>query len=46
VYGLGITRNLRLLARVRDDEEAPDPVRASARWWLDRSTRVYASVRS
>jgi hypothetical protein len=46
VYGLGITRNLRLLARVRDDEEAPDPVRASARWWLDRSNRVYASVRS
>ncbi|MDT5026021.1 MAG: hypothetical protein QOE61_2447 [Micromonosporaceae bacterium] len=46
VYALGMARNLRLLARIRSDEEAPTPVRASARWWLNRPARVYASVRS
>jgi hypothetical protein len=46
VYALGMARNLRLLARIRDDEEVPGPVRTSARWWLNRSARVYASVRS
>jgi hypothetical protein len=46
VYALGMARNLRLLARIRDDEEAPAPVRSSARWWLNRPARVYASVRS
>ena len=45
VYALGMARNLRLLARIRSDEEAPTPVRASARWWLNRPARVYASVR-
>jgi hypothetical protein len=33
VYGLGIAREDRLLARVRTDAEAPPPVRASASWW-------------
>lgn len=46
VYALGMARNLRLLARIQDDDEAPLPVRASARWWLNRPARVYQSVRS
>jgi hypothetical protein len=46
VYGLGMSRNLKLLARVRDDEEVPAPVRGAARWWLNRPATVYASVRS
>ncbi len=45
VYALGVTQNLRLLARVRDDHEAPAPVRAAARWWLDRPARVFESAR-
>lgn len=45
VYALGIAQNLRLLARVREDAEAPAPVRAAAGWWLSRPTRVYASAR-
>jgi hypothetical protein len=46
VYALGIAANLRLLRHMRDDREGPGPVRAAAAWWLARSTRVFASVRS
>jgi len=46
VHGLGMARNTTLLARVRDDGEAPGPVRAGAAWWLGRSARLYASVDS
>jgi hypothetical protein len=45
VYGLGMARNVRLLARVRDDLEAPPPVRASARWWLNRPSYAYPRPR-
>jgi hypothetical protein len=41
-----MARNMRLLTRIRDDQEAPGPVRASARWWINRPDRVYDSVRS
>jgi hypothetical protein len=34
VYALGMGRHDRLLARVRDDREAPPPVRSAAAWWL------------
>jgi hypothetical protein len=46
VYALGMAHNVRLLGRIRDDDEAPGPVRASARWWLNRPGRVYASVQA
>jgi hypothetical protein len=34
VYALGMGRHDRLLARVRDDREAPPSVRSAAGWWL------------
>jgi hypothetical protein len=44
VYAMGIARNHRLLAGVRDDDEAPWPVRSAASWWLTRRTEVMASA--
>jgi hypothetical protein len=46
VYGMGIARNLGLLARVRGDESAPHPAREAARWWLDQPASRYESVRA
>jgi hypothetical protein len=45
VYGLGMGRNDRLLAAVRDDAEAPQPVRAAASWWLGLPRQVQQSAR-
>jgi len=44
VYALGMARNNRLLTRIRDDQEAPPPVRDAARWWLGRPHRIAASA--
>jgi hypothetical protein len=44
VYALGMARNQRILTRIREDQEAPPPVRAAARWWLDRPHRIAASA--
>ncbi len=44
VYALGMTRNNRMLTRIRDDQEAPPPVRDAARWWLDRPHRIAGSA--
>ena len=44
VYALGMARNHRLLTRIRDDHEAPPPVRDAARWWLGRPHRIAASA--
>jgi hypothetical protein len=44
VYGLGMARNLGLLARIRGDETAPRPARMAASWWLDQPASRFASV--
>ncbi|MDH6465043.1 hypothetical protein M2302_005244 [Micromonospora sp. A200] len=43
-YGLGMTRNLTMLQRLRADDQMPEPVRAAAAWWLNLPETVYASA--
>jgi hypothetical protein len=41
---MGIARNQRLLTGVRDDDEAPWPVRSAASWWLNRPAQIMSSA--
>ena len=43
-YGLGIARNMNLLAGLRDDSRMPEHVRTAATWWLSLPEVVYLSA--
>ncbi|MER7455771.1 hypothetical protein [Micromonospora sp. NPDC126480] len=43
-YGLGMSRNVAMLQRLRADDRMPEPVRAAAAWWLNLPEKVYASA--
>lgn len=43
-YGLGMSRNVAMLQRLRVDDRMPEPVRAAAAWWLNLPETVYASA--
>ncbi|MFI6762830.1 hypothetical protein ACIBF5_27240 [Micromonospora sp. NPDC050417] len=43
-YGLGMTRNLVILRRLRADDRMPEQVRAAAAWWLNLPGTVYESA--
>jgi hypothetical protein len=45
VYALGMARQDRMLAMMRADPTAPDPVRAAAAWWLNIPRQVASSAR-
>jgi hypothetical protein len=44
VYGLGISRNDPLLARIHDLDEMPTEARVAASWWLGQPRRIWQSA--
>jgi hypothetical protein len=46
IYGLGMSRNETMLARIREDASLPWPVRSAASWWLGLPRRTYESARN
>ncbi|MFI7284124.1 hypothetical protein ACIBOV_28080 [Micromonospora chersina] len=45
IYGLGITRNMAVLRRVRARPDIPPPAQTAAGWWLNLPTSVYESAK-
>ncbi|MBF5032429.1 MULTISPECIES: hypothetical protein [unclassified Micromonospora] len=44
IYGLGISRNMTILRRIRDRIDVPPPARTAAGWWLNLPISVYESA--